>query len=176
MATTQEWYEQYWTSHGGSTPQSSSCMITDHPSQKLSKLVKHAGHCWRSKNKQVMYSCGPLHMDEQRQNDQVQPTYSSSVPIRDLALKTCRKRWMIERVGKRGSGISVLMVQWWWWWWWFRIWIYLNLYRSRDPNRDLSTVNLLHPSALWTGFRIWWLYPLQRGKTPSPQNRWWYFG
>ena len=24
-----------------------------------------------------MYSCGPLHMDEQRQDDQLEPTYSA---------------------------------------------------------------------------------------------------
>ena len=39
-----------------------------------------------------MYSCGALHMDEQRQDDQHEPTYTSSVPIRDLALKTYRKQ------------------------------------------------------------------------------------
>ena len=38
MATTQECCKQYWTSPGGNTPQSSSCMTTYHPSQKLSKL------------------------------------------------------------------------------------------------------------------------------------------
>ena len=37
-ATTQECCEQYWTRHGGSTSQSSSCTATDHPSRKLSKL------------------------------------------------------------------------------------------------------------------------------------------
>ena len=33
----------------------------------------------------VMYSCGPLHMAEERQDDQLEPTYSSSVPIRDVS-------------------------------------------------------------------------------------------
>ena len=37
-ATNQEYYEQYWTSPGGSTPQSSSCKATYHSSRKLSKL------------------------------------------------------------------------------------------------------------------------------------------
>ena len=31
-------------------------------------------------------------MDEQRQNDQLEPIYSSPVPIRDMALKTSRKQ------------------------------------------------------------------------------------
>ena len=56
-----------------------------------------------------MYSCGPLHMDVQRQDDQLETTYSSSVPIRDVAQKTYQKQWMIGRGGERGSGISVLM-------------------------------------------------------------------
>ena len=37
-ATTQECCEQYWTSHGGSTPQSSCGMAIYHSSQKLSKI------------------------------------------------------------------------------------------------------------------------------------------
>ena len=35
-------------------------------------------------------------------------TFSSYVRIRDVALKTCQRRWTIERSGERGSGISVL--------------------------------------------------------------------
>ena len=46
-----------------------------------------------------MYSYGPPHMAEQKQND---------VRIRDVALKTYRRRWTIGRSGERGSGISVL--------------------------------------------------------------------
>ena len=48
-------------------------------------------------------------MDEQRQDDQLEPTYSSFVSIRDVALKTCWKKWTIEKGGEGGSGISVLM-------------------------------------------------------------------
>ena len=40
MATTQECCEWYWTSPGGSTPQSSSCTATYHSTWKLSKLDK----------------------------------------------------------------------------------------------------------------------------------------
>ncbi len=50
-------------------------------------------------------------MDEQRQDDQLEPTYSSFVPIRDVILKTCRKQWTIEKGGEKGSGISVLMAR-----------------------------------------------------------------
>ena len=58
-----------------------------------------------------MYSCEPFHMAGQSQDDQIKSTYSSSVPIEYVALKTCRKQWMIGRGGERGSGISVLMVR-----------------------------------------------------------------
>ena len=56
----------------------------------------------------VMYSYGPPHMAKQNQDDQLEHTYSSYVRIRDVALKTCQKRWMIGRSGERGSGISML--------------------------------------------------------------------
>ena len=55
-----------------------------------------------------MDSYGPPHMAKQKQDDQLEHTYSSYVRIRDVALKTCQRRWMIGRSGKRGSGISVL--------------------------------------------------------------------
>ena len=34
------------------------------------------------------YSCGPLQVDQQRQDDQLEPIYNSFVPIQDVALKT----------------------------------------------------------------------------------------
>ena len=47
-------------------------------------------------------------MTEQKQDDQLEHSYSSSVRIRDVALKTCQSWWTIGRSGERGSGISVL--------------------------------------------------------------------
>ena len=58
-----------------------------------------------------MYSCGPLHMDKQRQDIQLEPTYSSSVPIRDVALRIYQKQWTIGWSGKRGSGMSMLIAR-----------------------------------------------------------------
>ena len=55
-----------------------------------------------------MYSYGPPHMAKQKQDDRLEHTYSSYVRIRDVAQKTCQRRWMIGRSGERGSGISVL--------------------------------------------------------------------
>ena len=50
-------------------------------------------------------------MDKQRHNVQPEPIYSSSVLIRDVTLKTCRKQWTIRRTGERGSGISMMMAR-----------------------------------------------------------------
>ena len=47
-------------------------------------------------------------MAEQKQDDQLEHTYSSYVRMRDVALKTCQRRRTIVRSGERGSGISVL--------------------------------------------------------------------
>ena len=55
----------------------------------------------------VMYSNGPPHMAGQKQDDQLEHTFSSYVRIRDVALKTYQWRWTIGRSGERGSGISV---------------------------------------------------------------------
>ena len=58
-------------------------------------------------NSLAIYSCGPLHMDEQRQDDQLELINSSSVPIQDVAL-TSLERWTIETGGERVSGRSGL--------------------------------------------------------------------
>ena len=55
-----------------------------------------------------MYSYGPPHMAVQKKDGQQEHTFSSSVRIRDVVLKTCLGRWTIGRSGERGSGISVL--------------------------------------------------------------------
>ena len=109
-ATTQECSEQYWTSPGGNTPQSSSYPATYLPSRKLSKLDNQS--CWTMLEKQGQaHKWFPLwtpHMAKQKQGDQLEPTYSSSVPIRDVTLWTCQKRWWS---GERGLGISMLVAR-----------------------------------------------------------------
>ena len=62
-------------------------------------------------NSWVIYSYGPPHMAEQKQDDQLEHTYSSYVRIWDVAPKTCQRRWTIGKCGERGSGISVLVAQ-----------------------------------------------------------------
>ena len=74
------------------------------------RQTRHAGHCWRSKDELISdVLLWTPHMVKQKQDDQLEHTYSSSVRIRDVALKTCQRRWTIGRSGERGSGISVLV-------------------------------------------------------------------
>ena len=47
-------------------------------------------------------------MAEQKQDDQLEHTYSSYVRIRDVAPKTCQRWWTIGKSGEKGSGIPVL--------------------------------------------------------------------
>ena len=109
-AITQECCEQYWTSPGGNTQQGTNYTATCLPSRKLSKLDEPvtqdtAGEAGTSSS--VMYSYGHPHIAEQKQDDQLEPTYSSYVRIWDVSLKTYQTRWTIGRSGERGSGISV---------------------------------------------------------------------
>ena len=71
-------------------------------------LIVSAGHCWRSRDELISdVLLWTPHMARQKQDDQLEHTYSSYVRIRDVALKTCQRRWTIGRSGERGSGISV---------------------------------------------------------------------
>ena len=110
-AITQGCCELYWTSSQGNTPQKSSCTATYHPSWKLSKLDEP--DMWDTveearTNSSAINSCGPLHMDEQRQDDQLEPTNNSYVLIQDIVWKTSWEQWTLETGGKRGSGRSML--------------------------------------------------------------------
>ena len=87
------------------------------------RRTSHAGHGWRSRD--TLIRDVPPHMGEQKQGDQLKHTYSSYVRIQDVALKTCQRRWMIRRSGKRGSGISVLVARYDDEWWWHLVYIYI---------------------------------------------------
>ena len=50
-------------------------------------------------------------MDKQTQDDQLELTCNSSVPIQDVALKTYWKRLMIEKGGRRGLGRPALVAR-----------------------------------------------------------------
>ena len=74
------------------------------------RWTKHVGH-WSGNELISNIICGPLHMDEQRQDNQLEPIYNSSVPIQNVALKTFQERWMIEMGSERGSGRFVLVAR-----------------------------------------------------------------
>ena len=96
-----------WRQHPKSTNYTAICL----PSRKLYKLDEPESQDTAGEartNTSVMYSYGPPHIAKQKQDDQLEHTYSSYVRIWDVALKTCQKRWMIGRSGERGSGVSVL--------------------------------------------------------------------
>ena len=81
--------------YGVNTPQDTNYTATCLPSRKLYKLDEPdtqdtAGEARTSSS--VMYSYGPPHMAKQKQNDQLEHTYSSYVRIQDVTLKTCQKR------------------------------------------------------------------------------------
>ena len=73
------------------------------------RRTRHAGHCWRSKDELISdVLLWTPHMAVQKQDDQLELTYSNYVRIQDVTLKTCQRRWVIGRSGERGSEISVL--------------------------------------------------------------------
>ena len=73
------------------------------------RRARHAGHCWRSRDELISdVLLWTPHMAVQKQDDQLEHTFSGYVKIRDVVLKTYLGRWTIGRSGERGSGISVL--------------------------------------------------------------------
>ena len=73
------------------------------------RRTRHAGHYWRSRDKLISnVLLWPSHMAEQKQDNPLEHTDSSYVRIRDVAPKTCQRRWTIGRIDERGSGILVL--------------------------------------------------------------------
>ena len=73
------------------------------------RRTRHVGHCWGSRDELISdVLLWTPHMAELKQDDQLEHTYSSCVRIRDIAQKTCQRRWTIVKSGERGSGISML--------------------------------------------------------------------
>ena len=73
------------------------------------RRTRDAGYCWTSRDelKSDVLLWTP-HMAEQKQDDQLEHSYSSYVRIRNVAVKTFQRRWTIGKSGERRSGISVL--------------------------------------------------------------------
>ena len=76
------------------------------------RRTRNVGHCWRSRGEiirdELLWT--PSH-GRAKVGRPAQSTYSSSVPIWDVALRTCWKQWTIGRSGERGSGTSVLIAR-----------------------------------------------------------------
>ena len=65
------------------------------------RQTRHTRHCWRSKGELISdVLLWTPHMAKQKQDDQLEHTFSSYARIRDVALKTWQKRWMIGRSTK----------------------------------------------------------------------------
>ena len=61
-------------------------------------------------NSKAIYSSESHHMDEQIQDNQLEPIYNSSVPIQDVTWRASRERRKLETGGERGSGRSLMAV------------------------------------------------------------------
>ena len=97
---------------------------------------RHAGQYWRSRDELTsdVFLWTP-HMAEQKQDDQLEHTFSSYVWIRDVALNTCKRPWTIGRVWReRVRGIRACGMTWWWWWY---IYIGWNEKNSRPRKDDM---------------------------------------
>ena len=95
-----------------------------------------------------MYSYGPSHMAGQKQDNQLELTFSSYVRIWDVALKTCQRRWTMEKWRERVRDICASGTTWWWY-----IYIHTHTHTDIQPSQ-LERQNT--QTASW-----------QRGKTPS---------
>ena len=72
------------------------------------RQTRHTGHCRRSRDELI--SDVPL-WTPSHERAKAGRTYSSSVLIRGVALRICRKQWTIGKRGEKGSGISVLIAR-----------------------------------------------------------------
>ena len=77
------------------------------------RRTSHDGPCWRSKYELIsnILLWIPSHRLAKKRDGQQEAIYNCSVPIQDIALKTSRKGWTIEMVGKRGPERSMLAVR-----------------------------------------------------------------
>ena len=88
--------------------------------------TRHAGHCCRSRDELISDVLLWTPMAEQKQGEQLEPRYNSSVRIRYVALRTNQKQWTTGWNGKRGSGMSMLVVR------QDDLYIYIYIYWSDD--------------------------------------------
>ena len=88
------------------------------------RRTRHAGHSWRSKDGFISDVLLWTPAYGQAKAGQPDRTYIQQyVSIRDVALKTCQRRWTWrERIRDIRAGGTT-----WWWWWWYSLWLPLDL-------------------------------------------------
>ena len=124
-------------------------MATYHPSRKLSKLNEPELEKWGRAHK-CCTPVDPIHMDEQRQDDQLELTYSSCVDTgcspEDLpeALDN-REGWR-----ERFMDICADSATWWWRWW-----KHVSLYASH------IFLQISHIGCICQPSKIWWQISVQ---------------
>ena len=72
------------------------------------RRTRHAGHCWRSRDELI--SDVLLWTPSYGRAKAGRPT-RTFIQIRNVALETCWKQWTIEKGGKKGLEISMLMAR-----------------------------------------------------------------
>ena len=77
------------------------------------KWTRHARHCWRSRDKLIsdVLLWTPSHRQAKAGWPARTHTQQLRADTRCSLVKTCWKRWMIEKSGGRGSGKSMLMAR-----------------------------------------------------------------
>ena len=90
--------------------------LTTHQ-ENYQRRTRHAGQYWRSRDELIsdIFLWTPSH-GRAKANDQLKPIYNSSMLIQDIALKTYREQWTIEKRSGRGSGRFALEAWTWGWW------------------------------------------------------------
>ena len=76
------------------------------------RRTRHAGHCWRCRDELIndVLLWIPSHGRAKAGRPARAYILQLCADTQDVALKTCRKQWTIEKGGEKGTGISVLMV------------------------------------------------------------------
>ena len=84
---------------------------------------RHARHCWRSKDELISdVLLWTPHMAKEKQDDQLELTYSSYMRTQDVTMKTCQWRERFRDICAGGTT--------WWWWWYDLTWDWTQVSRA----------------------------------------------
>ena len=113
-----------------------------------------------------MYSYGPPHMAGQKQDNQLEHTFSSYVRIRDVALKTSQRRWTIGKSGEmdnRACGTK----------WWhddddgIYIYIYMLIFIKKISTKKKLWNFIILMGTLYNHFYIFFVTKLNGAETAA---------